>query len=159
MGWSDGRRIERYLATADAALLDSLSLFGCRDDLRHDRDDRPTGIFAASFDTYPRETMRAEQERFYQALRATDAPIRYFSFDIDALPGGGYGDIAALLAPFQGTAAVDAFLCALARTPGESAIEESRRLAPVGADAATLVPVVGRDDCCRGGLRRRRSVR
>lgn len=132
LGWSDGRRLQRWFDTGDASVFETLSLFGDMSDLRSDRDDRPTGLFKASFDSYPRALMRAEQERFYRGLRAqaeaASRRLSYFCFDIDALPGGGYRDIAGALAPFAGRPSVEAFLSGLERRPGESVLEEARRL-------------------------------
>jgi erythromycin esterase-like protein len=131
LSWSDGARVARYLATGEG--LERLSLFGYRGDLREDRDDRPTGIFRASFDLYPTELMTAEQGRFYRGLRAAavGSPLAYHGVDIEGAPGGGYTDVEALLPPDA-----RAFRAALARRPGETAIEESERL----ADLAPLAP-------------------
>ncbi|WP_397398317.1 hypothetical protein, partial [Phenylobacterium sp.] len=60
LGWSDGRRLARYFETRDEAVFDRLSLFGWSGEARADRDDRPTGIFRASLETYPFDLMRAE---------------------------------------------------------------------------------------------------
>lgn len=124
LSWSDGRRVQRYLrGNGD---LDRLSLFGWTGDLRQDRDDRPTGIFRTSFDLYPTALMAAEQTRFYQGLKsaAGGEAVAYHGFDIDALPGGGYADIEAML-PEE----AQPFLAALARIDGETASEEAARLA------------------------------
>ena len=87
-----------------------------RGDARPDRDDRPTGIFRASFDVYPTALMAAEQGRFYRGLRAAAGePLAYHGVDIDGLPGGGYADIEAALAPRAAEPAVGAFLAGLAR--------------------------------------------
>jgi erythromycin esterase-like protein len=144
LGWSDGARLQRYFERGDEGEFDRLSLFGYRGDLRADRDDRPTGLFKASFDVYPVDLVRAEQSRFYRGLAgaAAGAPIRYRGFDIDAAPGGGYADIAALLAPYGGDA-VHAFLAALARVGGETAAQEASRLAALTPRAAALAPVTG----------------
>jgi erythromycin esterase-like protein len=135
LGWSDGRRLQAWFDGGDPAVFGTLSLFGATADLRADRDDRPTGILAASFSSYPRELMRGEQERFYRGLRKAAQANReggrrigYFCFDIDALPGGGYGDIARLLAPYKGGGGVEIFLAGLKRTPGETAAREAARL-------------------------------
>ena len=131
LSWSDGARVAGYLATGER--LERLSLFGYRGDLREDRDDRPTGIFRASFDLYPTELMAAEQSRFYRGLRAAAGglPLAYHGVDVEGAPGGGYADIEALLPP-----GARAFRAALARRPGETASEESERL----ADLAPLAP-------------------
>ncbi|HLK24335.1 MAG TPA: hypothetical protein VKT30_06745 [Caulobacteraceae bacterium] len=123
MSWPDGLRVERFLS-GDGDL-DHLSLFGWAGDLRDDRDDRPTGIFRASFDLYPTEIMAAEQTRFYAGLKAAAAgkALRYHGFDIEGLPGGGYAEIERILPP--GAAA---FRAALARVDGETALAESKRL-------------------------------
>ena len=143
LGWSDGERLARWFAGADDGALDGLSLFGSEEGARSDRDDHPTGLFAASFKTYPREQMRFEQERFYRGLKAAGPPAGYFGFDIDALPGAGYADIARRLAPRAREPAVGEFLKRMARAPGETAAEEGARLSalappPDPAAAAAL---------------------
>src|SRR6185312_6261592 len=67
LSWSDGRRVERFRASGEG--LERLSLFGWTGEQRTDRDDKPTGVFAASFDIYPTALMAAEQTRFYEGLR------------------------------------------------------------------------------------------
>jgi erythromycin esterase-like protein len=123
LSWSDGLRVQRYMA--DGQGLERLSLFGYDRDLREDRDDRPTGIFRASFDVYPTALMTAEQGRFYRGLRAAaeGEPLAYHGLDIDGLPGGGYADVSGVLGDDS------AFLAALARVPGETTREEAVRLA------------------------------
>ncbi len=141
LGWSDGQRIERYLASGDERILDGLSLFGCRDGLRADRDDKPTGILARSFDTYPHDPMRIDHGRFYRGLARAGRGLSYFGFDIDALPGAGYGDIERMLAPFGGERVVDGFLARLERVPGESAAEEADRLRRLVGETDPLAEV------------------
>lgn len=133
LGWSDGRRLARYFETRDEAVFDRLSLFGWRGEARPDRDDRPTGIFRASWETYPFDLMRAEQARFYRALE----PGAFHGFDVAAGHDGGYAD---LLARLAATGAPTAWAEAIARRPGESLQEEAARLsalldeAPAGLD-------------------------
>jgi len=133
LGWSDGRRLARYFETRDEAVFDRLSLFGWRGEARPDRDDRPTGIFRASWETYPFDLMRAEQARFYRALE----PGAFHGFDVAAGHDGGYAD---LLARLAATGAPAAWAEAIARRPGESLQEEAARLsalldeAPAGLD-------------------------
>jgi erythromycin esterase-like protein len=140
LAWSDGRRLAGYLASGDERALDRLSLFGWTGEARPDRDDRPTGLLRASFDAYPTELMRAEQTRFYRGLKAAAgaAALGYYGLDIDALPGGGYADIAETLAPWSDHPLVRAFAAALTRRPGESAKAESARLAALAPAAEQL---------------------
>lgn len=139
LGWSDGRRVSRYLEAGAAGGLERLSLFGWEGDLRADRNDRPTGLLKASFDAYPVSLMRAEQARFYAGLRAAaEGAAEYFGFDIDALPGGGYADIADRLALAADGTAARACLQRLAHRPGETAVEEARRLTAAKAGATAL---------------------
>jgi hypothetical protein len=138
LSWSDGLRVQRFLAGEGS--LERLSLFGYRGDLRDDRDDQPTGVFRASFDRYPTALMAAEQGRFYRGLRsaAAGAALAYHGLDIDGLPGGGYADIADALAPSADEPGVRAFLQGLARVAGESVAEESARLAALIPEAAAV---------------------
>lgn len=145
LAWSDGRRVADYLRSADATALERLSLFGWKGDQRADRDDAPTGVLRASFEAYPSALIGAEQTRFYAGLRraAGERRLGYFGLDIDGYSGGGYADIAARLAPFAGSPAVDSFLAALARVPGETAAAESARLAALAPAARGLEAAVG----------------
>lgn len=125
IGWSDGYRVNAYLATGDERQLDRLPSFGYTAHLRNDRDDRPGGIL--KMEHYPTEAFLAEQKRFYRGLRdESGGRARLAGIDIDALPGGGYEDIAALIPPGDGNA--DAFLRGLRRVPGETARDEAARL-------------------------------
>ena len=139
LGWSDGRRLARYFEARDEAVFDRLSLFGWRGDARGDRDDRPTGIFRASLETYPFDLMRAEQTRFYRAL----SPQALHGFDVAAGHDGGYVD---LFARLDATGASRAWAAALARRPGETLAEETARLTALAAEAPAGLDRLARAD-------------
>jgi erythromycin esterase-like protein len=145
LAWSDGMRVRAYLNGGDDAVLQRLSLFGWKADLRADRDDRPTGVFRPAFDLYPTALMTAEQGRFYRGLHAAAAraALAYRGFDIDGAPGGGYADIAGWLSPQADGPLTRAFLARLARIPGESIAQESRRLTALVPLARSLAAEVG----------------
>lgn len=124
LGWSDGWRIDRYLAGRDEDAFARLPSFNDLAHLRSDRDDRPGGILKS--DSYPVAEFVAEQKRFYAGLRRACPGARLAGIDIDGLPGGGYADIAQML-DAHGLAA-PAFRAALERCPGESATAEAARL-------------------------------
>jgi erythromycin esterase-like protein len=128
MSWSDGLRVGRYLAAGADAQLGRLAGLGYDKDLRGDRLDRPTGVLKASFDLYPVDLFQAEQLRFYRALRALDAELEFYGFDVDALPGGAYADVADTLKDCACDPAMSAWLANLARVPGESVSDEAARL-------------------------------
>ncbi|HWA60748.1 MAG TPA: hypothetical protein VG939_05205 [Caulobacteraceae bacterium] len=130
LAWSDGRRVNAFLAGGDEAAFDRVSLFGWRGDLRDDRDDRPTGLLRASFDAYPVDIMAAEQRRFYLGLAAAanGASVTLHGFDIDGLPGGGYADVLARLEPWNDRPRVKTLVQGLARVAGEAAAEEGARV-------------------------------
>ena len=139
LGWSDGRRLARYFETRDEAVFDRLALFGWRGEARQDRDDRPTGIFRASLETYPFDLMRAEQTRFYRAL----SPTALHGFDVAAGHDGGYVD---LFARLDATSAPQAWRAALARRPGETLAEETARLTALAAEAPAGLDRLARAD-------------
>lgn len=139
LGWSDGRRLARYFESRDETAFDRLSLFGWRGEARTDRDDRPTGIFRASWETYPFDLMRAEQSRFYRALR----PEAFHGFDVAAGHDGGYAD---LFARLEATGAPAAWTRALARQPGETLQAEAARLAGRLAEAPADLDPLARAD-------------
>jgi erythromycin esterase-like protein len=144
LGRSDGVRVDRFFQTGDIAELDRLPSFGHRTHLREDRDDRPTGLFKRSFETYPADLFRAEQGRFYRGLRAmAPARVRHFGFDIDGLPGGSYEDIGARLAPFVRDPRLVEFQRTLARVPGESATAEAARIRGVRQHMAAVRGAAG----------------
>lgn len=139
LGWSDGRRLARYFATRDEAVFDRLALFGWRGEARTDRDDRPAGIFRASWETYPFDLMRAEQTRFYRTL----SPKALHGFDVAAGHDGGYVD---LFARLDATGAPRAWRAALARRPGETLAEETARLTTLAAESPAGLDPLARAD-------------
>ena len=134
---TDGVRIDNFIATGDGSHLDRIATYGYRGGLRSDRDDTPTGVLKDAYsDKYPVEHFRAEQIRFAQAARETSqrvARMRFFGFDVDALPGCAYEDLHAILEPVRADSLVDSMLTALTRVPGESIDDEIRRLDTVVA--------------------------
>jgi erythromycin esterase-like protein len=140
LGWSDGARVSRYLASGDEAVFARLPSFNYTGHLRTDRDDLPRGVLKASREHYPVAAFVAEQSRFYRGLRGAGG-MRFFGIDIDGAPGGSYEDIRAWLAPFAVDPAVARFLQALARVPGEDALQEAQRLRVI--DASLLAGAVG----------------
>ncbi|HJU21890.1 MAG TPA: erythromycin esterase family protein, partial [Casimicrobiaceae bacterium] len=141
MGRSDAQRIDRYIETGDERWLDRVALYGYRGDLRTDRKPPAKSMFAArnqvAVDAY-----RAEERRFAHALRvisesrpASTPRLRFFGYDVDMLPGGGYADLDELLAPAASNPVVAELRARLRRVDGESAEAERARL----VDAAALV--------------------
>jgi len=128
LSWSDGRRVDRFLNSGREGELERLAGLGYEADLRIDRLDRPTGILKASFDLYPVDLFRAEQLRFYRALRQIGGPWDFHGFDVDALPGGAYADIRRVLAPWASSPRVESWLDGLARIPEETRAQEAARL-------------------------------
>jgi hypothetical protein len=135
LSWSDGRDVAHFLATGDPVHLDRAATFGDHRHVRSDRDDTPSGVLAASHNAYPTALFKAEQSRFYRALRALPGmheERRFFGFDIDA-PGAGYDDVAAA----RGSPAIPAqFWAQLERVEGETLGAEADRLEA----AAALLP-------------------
>lgn len=127
LSWSDGLRIDRYLATDDESEFDRIATFGHYGELRQDRNDRMQGVLGASSQSYPVGLFRAEQERFYRGLRRLAQPIRLRGFDVDGLPGGAYADVDGALGA-DPSPAVEAWRRKVARAPGETVAEEAVRL-------------------------------
>ena len=126
LGASDGTRIDGFITTGDKSQLERIAMYGYAGATRHDRDDRPTGILRESFDSYPTAQFAAEQKRFAHGLR--EIGIRFFGFDIDPLPGGGYEDLAEVLASLPADPATNAVRTALQRIPFETIDQEIARL-------------------------------
>jgi hypothetical protein len=133
---TDGVRIERFIETGDPVHLARIASYGYRGGVRDDRDDTPTGVLKDSYgDKYPHAEFRAEQIRFAEAMRtiasqlgAATGRLRWFGFDVDALPGCGYEDLVAMLEGARDDSAVASLLDGLRRVPGESIDDEIRRL-------------------------------
>jgi erythromycin esterase-like protein len=143
VGASDGMRIDRFIATGDESQLERVTIYGYAGATRSDRDDTPTGILRESFgDAYPTALFAAEQKRFAHCLRKIG--VRFFGFDIDPLPGGGYEDLVEVLDSIPADAAIDRIRTALRRVPGETIDQEITRL-----DEALRLIEAGRLDALR----------
>jgi erythromycin esterase-like protein len=143
VGASDGMRIDRFIATGDESQLERVTIYGYAGATRSDRDDTPTGILRESFgDAYPTALFAAEQKRFAHGLRKIG--VRFFGFDIDPLPGGGYEDLAEILDSIPADATIDRIRNALRRVPGETIDQEITRL-----DEALRLIEAGRFDALR----------
>ncbi len=138
IGASDGKRIDRFLATGDASQLERVTIYGYSGATRKDRDDTPTGVLRESFGAaYPTAQFAAEQKRFAHSIREigmrlesaeSGARLHFFGFDIDPLPGGGYADLAEILESVPADATIDRIRNALQRVEGETIDGEIARL-------------------------------
>ena len=135
-GASDGTRIDRFIASGDDSILERIAMFGYTGGIRADRDDKPTGILRDSFGTYPTAQFAAEQKRFARGLREisrrlesreSGSRLHFLGFDIDALPGGGYEDLAAILDSLPADA-IAHLRQTLQRVEGETIDQEIARL-------------------------------
>lgn len=134
-GASDGARIDRFIATGDESQLERVAMYGYAGAIRTDRNDRPTAILRDSFESYPTAQFAAEQKRFDRSLRelslrleSSGSRLHFFGFDIDALPGGGYQDLAEMLDPLPAHDAFDSLRKSLQRMSGETIDQEIARL-------------------------------
>ena len=159
IGASDGMRIDRFLGTGDESHLERIAIYGYSGAIRTDRDDTPTGILRDSFGVaYPTAQFAAEQKRFAHGIRGIGAHLEsaesgsrlhFFGFDIDALPGGGYEDLAEILEPVPADATIDRIRNALQRVKGETIDAEIARLDEalrlIEADSKRLAEIFGAD--------------
>jgi erythromycin esterase-like protein len=134
MGYSDGKRVDRYLETGDRGHLERVALYGYKGDLRSDRDDSPKGFLGMENPRF-RKAFVDEEHRFLGQLRALneslppDEPrLRWFGFDVGLFAGGGYADIEALVERHRSKPEIREILRRLERVDGESRTQESRRL-------------------------------
>jgi erythromycin esterase-like protein len=145
-GASDGMRIGRFIDTGEESQLERVAVYGYSGATRKDRDDTPTGILRQSFgDAYPTALFAAEQKRFAHGLRKIG--VKFFGFDIDPLPGGGYEDLNEILDSMPADAAIDRIRNAIARVQGETIEMEIARL-----DCALRLIDAGRFDALRYSL-------
>jgi erythromycin esterase-like protein len=134
MGLVDGRRIDRYLETGDAAHLDRVAIFGYKGDVRTDRDDTVPGFTDEKHPEFGKK-VTAESRWFLEQLRSINASLsigeerlHYFGYDVSMRPGGGYTDVEAMLSPVSDQPLAREIMKRAAPVPGESRIEESERL-------------------------------
>ncbi len=139
IGRSDGRRINRFLETADVRWLDRVSIYGYRGALRTDRDHFSGGLARIALakanewksTVIPEERWFAQQLRTLMETRPAESPrIHFFGFDVDVLPGGAYEDLEALLAPYSGST-IAQVRKHLRRVHGETIDDEIARLSRV----------------------------
>src|SRR5215469_9023473 len=154
---TDGARIDSFIEGGDASHLERIATYGYRGGLREDRDDTPRGVLKDSYgDKYPLAEFRAEQVRFAEVMRAIASQLasggnrlQWFGFDVDALPGCAYEDLAASLGGARDDSAVAPILEGLRRVPGESIDDEIRRLDSVlerfGSERDQLGTILGLD--------------
>ena len=129
MGVVDGHRINQFLASGDSSFLDRVPMYGYKGGQRTDRDDSATGLLKDSFTAFPLAPFVAEQKSFARGLRDVAASgLNFFGFDIDALPGAGYEELTAMLAPVADDALVANILATLVCVAGETRVEEVARL-------------------------------
>jgi erythromycin esterase-like protein len=157
IGASDGSRIDAYLATGDERVLDRVATFGYRGAGRTDRDDSATGLLREGAPVYPHAGMKSEQRSLLRAVRELDAGAatgasrpRFFGFDIDAIVGGAYEDLAQLLGTHPEDATLREVFARLERVCGESRRDEIARiegvLALVRKRRASLEALLGADE-------------
>ncbi len=130
MSYSDGTRINLFIATGDESWLARVSAYGYQGDQRTDRRDTPAAgtILEPGFGAaYPTDALRGEQSRMARAMREAGS-VCYFGADVDYLPGGAYADIPRELAPLSAERFTADIAQALARVSGESIEDEIARL-------------------------------
>lgn len=99
MGYSDGLRIDRYLESGDAAILEEVALYGHRDEYVAGLPD----VMAAELARPYLDAFVDEERAFLAELLQVssslpgDERLHWFGFDIDIVPGGGYVDAERLL--------------------------------------------------------------
>jgi erythromycin esterase-like protein len=128
LGWSDGRRIDQFLAGDDDAL-DRVPMYGYAGVRRVDRLDRPWGILRAGYDAHPEAALAHEQRTFARAVRATAPGSRWFGFDVDGWSTAAYEQLAEMRLP-------DRLRDGLQPVAGESLAEEAARIEAVVAGRA-----------------------
>ena len=143
MGLSDGMRVDRYLETGDPAELNRVALYGYRGDMRADRDDLPGSFAAFANREFSDAFIRAEVE-FLSMLRVVSESLpdrlRWFGFDVDIYPGGGYADLGSVLAPYTADELIRQLETASSRVPGESRPEEIERLEALESYVSDRLP-------------------
>lgn len=134
MGFSDGQRVDQFLASGEPKDFDRIALYGHRN-----RDVRPRPVAGAcpSRKTYAglAPLFKGEEFWFYSKLRrfgsvarAEGERIHHFGYDLDTLPGGGYEDVRKLLQPHWKNAVVAGVLELLEAPDSESPEKELQRL-------------------------------
>lgn len=129
-GFSDGKKLDRYLETGDTAHIDA----HYQRHARQGRDDRAKGVPGAR-DPEFLAILRSEKTWFLEQLRSLSeshspksARLHWFGFDLDSSPGGGYADAETLLRPHESQPLIQSILQRLALVDGETRMQEVRRL-------------------------------
>lgn len=132
MGLSDCRRIDRYLETGDTCHLDRVAIYGYRGDQNVEGEDewQNKKTFHENFKRFI-----GEERRFLKNLRSLNESLnhdqhrlRWFGYDVDIVPGGGYTDAKCLLEKHKKTLIVKEILNRMTRVKDESLIDEIKRL-------------------------------
>jgi erythromycin esterase-like protein len=134
MGYSDAKRVEKYLQTGDTSHLDRVATLGYRGDLRPGRKHTLRGLTGEQNKPFWKRAW--DEHRWFLAQlrslnesRPENAPrLHWFGYDVDTRPGGGYTDARELLKPHRSNPLVRKILQRLARVDDESRAEEINRL-------------------------------
>jgi erythromycin esterase-like protein len=134
MGYSDGKRLDKYLETYNAAQLDSVALYGYEGNLRNDRDDRPHSFLGMQNQEF-KSSFLSEEYWFLRQIRELneglspgESRLRWFGFDVTFFPGGGYADAKDILEKHASEPLIQTVQGRLERVPGETREEEAQRL-------------------------------
>lgn len=134
MNYSDGERIDRYLATGDETHLQKVALYGYTGGRRDDRDDKPAGFPGMENPSF-REAFLSEERRFLAQLRKMNesldkgqSRLHWFGFDVGLFPSVGYEEAETILSAHSQDPVVREATGLLKRVPGETRLQEAGRL-------------------------------
>ena len=134
MNYSDGERIDRYLATGDETHLQRVALYGYTGGRRDDRDDTPAGFPGMENPSFRRAFLSEERcflarlRKLNESLEKGQSRLHWFGFDVGLFPSVGYEEAGAILAPHSRDAMIREATGLLKRVPGETLAQEAERL-------------------------------
>ena len=134
MNYSDGERIDRYLATGDETHLQKVALYGYTGGWRDDRDDKPAGFPGVENPSFRRAFLSEERDflaqlrKLNESLEQNESRLHWFGFDVGLFPSVGYEEAEAVLSACSQDPVVREAAGLLKRVPGETRLQEAGRL-------------------------------
>lgn len=137
LSWLDGRCVATYLSTGDPAHINRAATFGGVSPVSRTRPARPSGVLGASWDRFPTDAFRAEQQAFYAAVRLLAPDARFVGIDI-GLVDAAYPPLLEYIARHAPRPIAQQLLSELTPRPDDSFTVEAERLRAAAARVSAV---------------------